>query len=430
MYNTIDSRFISLSNELFQYLKDHETIESDMLDASLIKILLNHEIISKTKLEQLEKLEYLFQTERYSEQFLGLAFSPSMYCNLGCHYCFESQKAKRITPKNINAFKSFISFESLRRKHIGMKWTGGEFLMAWEIIKDISKHIITECEKNHCIYNATAVSNGTLVNEKIAREMLEARISTIQITLDGAQLDHDLIRHYKSGKGTFNAIINNIAILSRYMKVLVRINLDKHNLASMEDLLHILSISEINMDNIQLMPRPVIKGMSSRPKIELLDEAEFNEADKCLVSMARRYKLPYSFYYGLHGVHYRCTYNSTNSYYISPDLKLYKCPIFFDYDEHAIGYISSLGRVVITNYEEYNNCLRYNPFNYAECRQCKVLPICHGKCPVIWELNKRANDIGCIPDKVSIEDKLHYVLNSDLQRLAFLRCGTFDTQIL
>lgn len=185
VYNTIDARFICISGELYHYLKENDTINLDLFDNELIDLLLEHEIISTGENEQVERLEYLFQTERFSDSFLGLAFSPSMYCNLGCHYCFESKKAKRISDENIRAFKSFFSIETTKRKHIGMKWTGGEFLMAWDIIKDISKHIIAECKKNDCIYNATAVSNGTLVSEKIAEEMLEAGISTIQVTFDG-----------------------------------------------------------------------------------------------------------------------------------------------------------------------------------------------------------------------------------------------------
>lgn len=427
VYNTLIGRLICISEKLFHYLKSNGTISSDYFDEDLIDLLLKHGIVSHNRHEQIDRLEYLFQTERFSDSFLGLAFSPSMYCNLGCHYCFESKKAKRITEENINAFKAFISIEASKRKHIGMKWTGGEFLLAWDVIRDLSKYIISECERNDCLYNATAVSNGTLVNEGIAEEMLAARISTIQVTLDGGREYHNSIRRYKSGKGTFDIILSNIAILSRFMKVLVRINLDKNNLSSMDELFRTLSTSDINLDNIQLMARPVVKGMSSRPQTELLDETDFNIADKRLVSLARQYHLPYSFYFGLHGVHYRCTYNSTNSYYIAPDLKLYKCPIYFDYDEHSIGYISQQGGIVITNYKEYNDCLRYNPFNFEECRQCKVLPICHGKCPVIWELNNRANDVGCIPDKVSIEEKLHYVLNDDRECAALLRCGTFDT---
>lgn len=426
IYNTIDAQILCMSDVLFHYLKGHDIIDSDLFDSELIDLLLGHEIIARTNNEQLDKLEFLFQTERFSESFLGIAFSPSMYCNLGCHYCFENNKAKMITDKDIQAFKSFISIETSKRKHIGMKWTGGEPLMAWDVIKDVSKHIIAECEKNNCVYNATIVSNGTLINSKIVEEMHDINISTIQITFDGERINHNLIRQYKSGKGTFDIILNNIALLSRSMKVLVRINIDRQNLASMEELFRTLANSEIDTDNIQLMARPVVRGMSSRPKTVLLEEEEFNNAEKYLVTLAREYNLPYSFYFGLHGIHYRCTYNSTNSYYISPDLKLYKCPIYFDYDDHAIGYISSEGKIVITNFTEYNNCLKYNPFDSTECRNCKVLPICHGKCPVKWNLNNRSNNYGCIPDKVSIEEKLYYVLNNDKELSALLRCGTFD----
>lgn len=429
VFNTIDTCILCISDSLHKYLNSHTTINSDILDEDLIQLLLKHEIILTNEQEQLDRLEYLFQTERYSDSFLGLAFSPTMHCNLNCHYCFEQEKGKVISKDNIEAFKSFISIEASKRKHIGMKWTGGEFILAWDIVKDISQHIIAECNKHGCVYNATAVSNGTLIDEHIVQEIIEAKISTIQITLDGDCSKHNLIRQYKSGLGTFNVIMNNISLLSRYMKVIIRLNLDKNNLTTIESLFQTLANSDIYMDNIQLMARPVVKGMSSRPQTELLNEDEFNEAEKELVSLARKYRLPYAFYFGLHGVHYRCTYNSTNSYYISPDLKLYKCPIYFDYDEHSVGYITPSGHIAITNYAEYNRCLSYNPYTSYECRQCKILPICHGKCPVIWELNNCANDIGCIPEKISIEEKLYYALNNPKEYSALLRCGTFDKKI-
>lgn len=70
VFNTIDTCILCISDSLHKYLNSHTTINSDILDEDLIQLLLKHEIILTNEQEQLDRLEYLFQTEGIPTPFL------------------------------------------------------------------------------------------------------------------------------------------------------------------------------------------------------------------------------------------------------------------------------------------------------------------------------------------------------------------------
>ena len=72
VYNTMDARLVCVSKELYHYLKSNAIINSDFFDEVLIDLLLKHEIISRQRYEQVSKLEYLFQTERFSDRCFSI----------------------------------------------------------------------------------------------------------------------------------------------------------------------------------------------------------------------------------------------------------------------------------------------------------------------------------------------------------------------
>lgn len=49
---------------------------------------------------------------------------------------------------------------------------------------------------------------------------------------------HDKVRRYRSGSGTYDTIIANIQLLSKYASKLIRINVVYNNLTTIEELLN------------------------------------------------------------------------------------------------------------------------------------------------------------------------------------------------
>ena len=92
---------------------------------------------------------------------------------------------------------------------------------------------------------------------------------------------------------------------------------------------------------------------------------------------------------------------------------MYRCPIYIGGEDtnKIVGHIGEEG-LKITNRREYLKSLTYSPFEIEECKTCKVLPSCYGKCPVMWEIGDKKNDEGCIPEKYTFLSKLEYSISN------------------
>lgn len=429
IYNTISGCIVKLSHRLYSYIEgndDRQMINANGMSNKLISMLLCNHIIYSQEHEESAYLEYQQKRDMHDDSFLSMVMLPTLKCNLRCHYCYEKDKNISLSEDALNTLKLFFDNQSKHRKYIAIRWSGGEILTYWSQIKELSKSIIESCQKNNCVYISSAISNGSLLTSAIVDEMVECNIKSLQITLDGDEVHHNRVRYYKDGKGTFKQILNSIAIASQRLKVIVRINLDKHNYPSIENLFKTLSSTNINRSNIQIFCKPVLCTAVRTPINDIFTPEEFYNVELALLQLSQKYELPYSFHWGIKGHHTRCAYSGIQGFYVTPNMKLYKCPVYLDQgaeQDNSVGYIDKNGEMIIYNYSELLKSLSYSPFDNEECIKCKVLPICHGKCPIFWENSERSNDAGCIPEKYSIVEKVKYAIRSKLQMNAYNNSG-------
>lgn len=429
VYNLISGSIIKLSDGLLRFLSKNKdnSFGANTFNSSLLHLLDRHNIIIPVDLNEIEYLKFLHNKDKYDDSYLSVVMLPTLQCNLGCHYCYEKNKVEKISPNSQEALSMFFKKQSKVKRYIAVRWSGGEMMLQWQNIKKLSNEIIQSCQENNCEYVASCVTNATLLDEDIICQFKSIGISSVQITLDGNETFHNKVRHYRDGKGTFNDILKNIVIASKYLKIIIRLNIDKFNISCLEDLFNSISKTDINRDNIQLFCKPVLCTQVRQPRNKTFSHEEFYLVELKLLKLAEKYNLPYAFHWGVRGKNTRCAYNNLQGFYITPTLNIYKCPIFIDNDpndkSHVIGHISESGDLIISNHTELNKCLGYSPFDHDECLKCKVLPICHGKCVKIWELNENKENEGCIPDKFSIENKIAYAVKSDVEYNALLNSG-------
>lgn len=429
IYNLISGSIVEINYNLFMYFTEIDKTKAKKIDkhrfsGKLIQLLIDKNILYEDENDEMSLLEFKYNKDKYDDSFLSIVMLPTLQCNLKCHYCYEKSKTKHITDEKVEYLKLFLKKQSLLKKGITIRWSGGEVLLIWDKIKKLSKDIISICKENNCVYTASMITNATLLNEKIIDEMIECKIESLQITIDGSPNIHNTIRFYSDKKGTFDDILKNIELASQKMKILLRLNIDKNNFPSMEELFKIIGNSSINKKNVQIFCKPVLCTLAREPQTQLFSQHEFLSIDLKLLRLAQKFNLAYAFHMGINGMYSRCAYTTLQGFYVSPDLKVYKCPIYVDADgENSIGFISDSGNMKLTNYREYNKCLSYNPMSLEECKECRILPICHGKCPVIWELLNKEKDAGCIADKYTIEEKIKYSISSDIQLEALTKSG-------
>lgn len=130
-----------------------------------------------------------------------LLLDPTSACNLHCTGCWAAEYGDKLS----------LSFDQLddivkQAKELGMHmfiFTGGEPLMR-------KKDIIRLCEKHDdCVFSA--FTNGTLIDEAFADEMLRVKNFVPAISVEGFEEETDMRR----GKGTYQAVIRAMDILKK-----------------------------------------------------------------------------------------------------------------------------------------------------------------------------------------------------------------------
>lgn len=147
---------------------------------------------------------------------LFIKWNMTSECNLRCKHCFIS---------NYEATPSYDDIESLINELdgkgvVGISITGGEPLLRDDLIKIVRQ--ITSKE-----IKLSIATNGVLINESNAKELVENGVGVFQVSLDGATNKvHDYIR----GNGTFSKAINGIKLLKDLnANVIIAFTINKFN---------------------------------------------------------------------------------------------------------------------------------------------------------------------------------------------------------
>lgn len=441
IYNTISNRYKEFPFAIFNTLRKADRAAVEIIDANYnsilpitidsvnIEALLSLRMIYSAAIHEDKLLKMAHDSDVINTSYSSLIILPNLSCNLNCHYCYEKDKRESMSLVHEEALAHFLTKEIRNKKWLNIRWSGGEPLLSWSRVKRLSQHILDECNKSDCDYSASMITNGTLLSEDKVDDLLRYSIKAVQITLDGDSAIHDKIRHFKSnGQGTFGIIMQNIRQASRKIKIHLRINVDKNNISNIPHLFDEIANAHIDRDNVQLFCRPVMCSLARSPKTILFSPSEFLEIEKYLLKLAKERDLQYSFHRGMGNRSFRCCMNAVEGFYISPNLLLYKCPMYIDYNKnHSIGYIGKDGNMKITNINEVSVGIRNSPYDeHSRCKKCKVLPICNGECIMQRALSPYDENAGCIPEKKSMAEKIKYAIENLHELQAFNRSSFLE----
>lgn len=129
----------------------------------------------------------------------AILMDPTSACNLKCTGCWAADYGDKLS----------MSYETLdniieQGKELGVYmyiYSGGEPLVR-------KKDIIRLCEKhNECVF--LAFTNGTLIDEEFAEEMLRVKNFIPAISVEGFEEDTD----FRRGEGTYKAVVDAMEIL-------------------------------------------------------------------------------------------------------------------------------------------------------------------------------------------------------------------------
>jgi len=189
-------------------------------------------------------------------------------CNLRCSHCYQEDYSG-FNELGLDGLKQ-IADEIIRAL---AKWdkkgdiaiTGGEPLLKEEVFP-----LINYLESSDEIASVDILSNGTLINESIVKQVRDLKkVRCIQISLDGASAEsNDAIR----GKGTFEKAVAGIRLLRKNrVNVNIMFTLQRRNMGDIASLIDLAIAEGISCLTIE---RFVPIGSGAKIRDELLTPEE------------------------------------------------------------------------------------------------------------------------------------------------------------
>lgn len=161
-----------------------------------------------------------------------LFWECTLNCNLGCQHCGSSCGSGAPSEGELNTDEIKNAFEDIAKnfnpKDIMIAVTGGEPLLRKDIFEVMSY-------ATGLGFSWGMVSNGTLITQETVDKMAASKMSTISISLDGQEKNHNWLR----GQGSFKKTIEGIKLLvsSKKFKVVeILTSVNQNNINELEEI--------------------------------------------------------------------------------------------------------------------------------------------------------------------------------------------------
>lgn len=295
---------------------------------------------------------------------------PTYQCNLRCWYCVQNHNDLKLSDKDVTKIKKrierAIDNDEIHNMHIS--WFGGEPLLEFKRIVEISEWAIDLCEKLGKNYTASITTNSILLTPERIEFLRKLNVRTYQITIDGDRETHNNIK-ILGKESAFDIALKNVAEITKHTKCLLRYNYTKDNLKPESIIADIQSVLPAeNRKNISFQIHRVWQEIPEN----------INPADVMrLASNAEKVGLvPRMAITGM------CYTDQKNFDCIFANGKVGKCDNADLDSNHVCGTIDNSGDIV-WEHDNLSLLTIFDEESHAEeCISCRYLPICWGPCNI------------------------------------------------
>lgn len=331
--------------------------------------------------------------------YIDLTILLTHQCQMKCQYCFEGDKySSSISHDSMQAIMNFLMAHKDSCNRLRVTWFGGEPLLNYPKLKDMSVRLIEFCSENEIQYTGDITTNAFALSRERCSEMInELNVKRFIITLDGPAEVHDRRRPLRSGLPTFDRIWKNIGFLIEAgAKVTIRMTIDRENISSIPEFLNNIArstyagkvgLSFCRTIDFNFTPEYI--------KSFIYSEKEFAEVEWTLIQTAHSLGLySYSFPYAAPAG--GCL--RKGDVVIGSDGVVYKCLDTVGDKRWAVTSIDDID----LSFEMplwYKEWCEWVPSLSPSCSKCALRPLCNGGCPhnALFRDKKHGSNLQC-PD--------------------------------
>lgn len=331
--------------------------------------------------------------------YIDLTILLTHQCQMKCQYCFEGDKdSTSISYDSMQAIMNFLMAHKDSCNRLRVTWFGGEPLLNYPKLKDMSVRLIEFCSENEIQYTGDITTNAFALSRERCSEMInELNVKRFIITLDGPAEVHDRRRPLRSGLPTFDRIWKNIGFLIEAgAKVTIRMTIDRENISSIPEFLNNIARSTYaGKVGLSFCRTIDFNFTPEHIKSFIYSEKEFAEVEWTLIQTAHSLGLySYSFPYAAPAG--GCL--RKGDVVIGSDGVVYKCLDTVGDKRWAVTSIDDID----LSFEMplwYKEWCEWIPSLSPSCSKCALRPLCNGGCPhnALFRDKKHGSNLQC-PD--------------------------------
>lgn len=395
LLNTYSGSAVSLKDNEFLKLKEIldkiDQFEDIDFDEKLIEaFLLKHGFVVPYDVDEVQLVMKHYNNKLKDTSNLSLLITPTLKCNMKCFYCYQDRENKsNLNAKDdIDAIVRFAESKLETSGKIHVSWFGGEPLYDKNFVYNASTALMELANIRNAEYSASMVSNGYLLDDTTITELKKYKVKSIQITLDGSQVQHDKVRRHlnpisNKREGSFSTIINNVKKAAIFFDISLRVNVSQINMNSIYNLIDELALEGLAKKEINLYFHPVFNYHTTKPNSDYSPNENVHltiqsfsklESEWLLYAKEKGFNINDPFKSENPG----CIAVQKNGYVIQSNGEVKKCSNDIGKSGTAFTSIISPDTVDTRNLEIWDN---YRPDAIKECEKCTFLPICHSNCP-------------------------------------------------
>lgn len=179
----------------------------------------------------------------------ALSLAVAQKCNLACGYCYAEQGSFGSAAKNMPLETALAAVDALiagtgATERLNLAFLGGEPLVNRATVQAATRHALAATAARGQNIGFSITTNGTLLNDSDVAFFAEHGFA-VTISMDGPARQHDQLRPFKSGKGSYQRIVDRIKPLlaqSGKMQVTARVTVTPLNTNLSETLDELLAL--------------------------------------------------------------------------------------------------------------------------------------------------------------------------------------------
>lgn len=389
--------------------------EWELLPPDLLEVLRRDQYIVPAQEDELQSV--LSENTRASAESTQLVqvIQPSAACQLGCFYCGQEHSSTSLSEHRQDALVRRIEGRlntALKRgapyQYFNVGWFGAEPLLGMKAIRRLSPKLLRLAKGFDCDYSARVITNGVRLTPALAHELYDKyAVSYIEITLDGAQPQHDLRRFTKAGKGSFDNIFTNLKAVAAdedlRFELVIRSNVDASNADQIPELIDLLADNGIHQ-RAKLYFSPVYSWGNDAHTGSLPPETYAEVETEWLAQMLRRgyvidllpSRHPIVCLALQRGGRVTDAFGTEFNCTEVPYVPTYGTP-----NHYAVGDVEAdTDPVHPLFFQSWHEDIAES--KYSPCASCRILPVCGGACPKAWH----DGNPPCPSTKLNIEDRM------------------------